>query len=408
MNHSSHDDRKELEKGRLNDSLRDYDVIICSPNTRLGGRSILQHPELRFHRLIVDEAHVTRGAPDRFLTESETVRHGTKNEHVPRFDSCWLVTGTPFTTGLSQLKLGAESIAWWGRLRPYDGGLNPQKFSKVSELLRSVMIRHTKDQQIHGARALALPKMDMRTVRLDLPQAARAGYEQIRATCAAQVRQRVGVLKQLHLEMDLSLVRRACADTLPAATPAGVSQDYRRRPTPFIPGVPTTAKLDALRDDLRKVRSQEPHAHCVVFTEHKQSHAMIVEMLKNEQAWTVVGLDGQTQVPKRHAAIRDFQKFEKTPKVLVVTLRAGAVGITLTAATRLYLFEPCLDPSHEIQAAGRVHRLGQLKDVHIVRFVYKQTIEDAICELHDKVRANQIQIIDGTYSTRALRLLLSK
>ena len=40
--------------------------------------------------------------------------------------------------------------------------------------------------------------------------------------------------------------------------------------------------------------------------------------------------------------------------------------------------------------------------------VYKQTIEDAICELHDKVRSNQIQIIDGTYSTRALRLLLSK
>ena len=209
------------------------------------------------------------------------------------------------------------------------------------------MIRHTKDQQIHGARALALPKMDMRTVRLDLPQAARAGYEQIRATCAAQVRQRVGVLKQLHLEMDLGLVRRACADTLPAATPAGVSQDYRRRPTPFIPGVPTTAKLDALRDDLRKVRSQEPHAHCVVFTEHKQSHAMIVEMLKNEQAWTVVGLDGQTQVPKRHAAIRDFQKFEKTPKILVVTLRAGAVGITLTAATRLYLFvrAQCPTPS---------------------------------------------------------------
>ena len=57
---------------------------------------------------------MTRGAADRFLTESETVRHGTKNEHVPRFDSCWLVTGTPFTTGLSQLKLGAESIAWFG------------------------------------------------------------------------------------------------------------------------------------------------------------------------------------------------------------------------------------------------------------------------------------------------------
>ena len=56
-------------------------------------------------------------------------------------------------------------------------------------------------------------------------------------------------------------------------------------------------------------------------------------------------------------------------QVFVLTLKAGACGVTLTAATRLYLFEPCLDPSHEIQAAGRVHRLGQLRDVHIVRFV---------------------------------------
>ena len=127
-----------------------------------------------------------------------------------------------------------------------------------------------------------------------------------------------------------------------------------------------------------------------------------------EGDWEVTGLDGQTSITKRHRCIREFQKFEQKAKVFVLTLKAGACGVTLTAATRLYLFEPCLDPSHEIQAAGRVHRLGQLKDVHIVRFVYKQTIEDAICELHDKVRANQIQIIDGTYSTRALRLLLSK
>ena len=211
----------------------------------------------------------------------------------------------------------------------------------------------------------------------------------------------------MQLDMDLAKVRRACADAHVDDKPKA---RFAWMPTPFTNQIhcATTAKLDALRDDLRSVRQREPHAHCIVFTEHSGAHAKIVAMLEAENDREVTGLDGSTSITKRHRCIREFQKFEQKAKVFVLTLKAGACGVTLTAATRLYLFEPCLDPSHEIQAAGRVHRLGQLKDVHIVRFVYKQTIEDAICELHDKVRANQIQIIDGTYSTRALRLLLSK
>ena len=157
---------------------------------------------------------------------------------------------------------------------------------------------------------------------------------------------------------------------------------------------------------------------------------MIVAMLEARAGdWEVVG-PGRTNVHHEapRAASANSRSSSRRPKVFVLTLKAGACGVTLTAATRLYLFEPCLDPSHEIQAAGRVHRLGQLRrvtrhprrassmvhrhaasreiaHVEIVHFVYKQTIERAICELHDKVRANQIQIIDGTYSTRALRLL---
>jgi hypothetical protein len=271
------------------------------------------------------------------------------------------------------------------------------------------MIRHTKDQVINGGRALALPKLDARTVRIDLPQAVRAGYEELRAKCADKVRRRVGMVKQLGLDMDLAKVRRACADAHVNEAPKANRYSWMSL-VPVVAPIhcPTTAKLDALRDDSRAVKASEPHAHCIVFTEHSGAHVKIVAMLQQEGTWEVTGLDGSTSITKRHRLIREFQTFENKAKVFVLTLKAGACGVTLTAATRLYLFEPCLDPSHEIQAAGRVHRLGQLKDVHIVRFAYKQTIEDAICELHDKIRSNEIQIIDGTYSTRALRLLLSK
>ena len=60
----------------------------------------------------------------------------------------------------------------------------------------------------------------------------------------------------------------------------------------------------------------------------------------------------------RHDSIRQFQRAEKVPKVFVLTMKAGSCGITLTAATRVYLMEPCLDPAHEIQAAGKVGKAG--------------------------------------------------
>jgi len=58
--------------------------------------------------------------------------------------------------------------------------------------------------------------------------------------------------------------------------------------------------------------------------------------------------------------------------------RDAQVGITLTAANRIFLMEPCIDPAQEIQAAGRIHRLGQTKDCFIKRFAFKDSIEEAV------------------------------
>jgi len=64
---------------------------------------------------------------------------------------------------------------------------------------------------------------------------------------------------------------------------------------------------------------------------------------------------GSTDSRKRDTAIRNFQNASShRPAVFAVTLRSGNVGITLTAASRVYLLEPCIDPAVEVQAAGEL------------------------------------------------------
>ena len=91
-----------------------------------------------------------------------------------------------------------------------------------------------------------------------------------------------------------------------------------------------------------------------------------------------------------------------------MTIKTGAVGVTLTAASRCYLMEPQLDPSLEVQAAGRIHRLGQTKDVVTKRFAFRDSVDESICELHEKVRAGTTRILDGFFDASVCKQLMAK
>ena len=56
--------------------------------------------------------------------------------------------------------------------------------------------------------------------------------------------------------------------------------------------------------------------------------------------------------------------------------------------------EPCLHPAHEIQAAGRIHRLGQNEDVLVTRFCFKRSFEQGIVQLHEQIAEGRVEISD--------------
>merc|ERR1712130_843758 len=88
-------------------------------------------------------------------------------------------------------------------------------------------------------------------------------------------------------------------------------------------------------------------------------------------------LDGQTPVQERQFLIDDFNK-DTEIFIFILSTRAGGLGINLTAANTVILHDLDFNPYNDKQAEDRVHRLGQTKEVKIIRFISEDTIEEGI------------------------------
>jgi len=92
-----------------------------------------------------------------------------------------------------------------------------------------------------------------------------------------------------------------------------------------------------------------------------------------------VRLDGSMPPQKRAASITAFMSNKpSSPTILLASLKAAGVGINLTTASDVYLFDPWWNPAMEDQAMDRIHRIGQTRSVRVLRFVVKDSIEERI------------------------------
>jgi non-specific serine/threonine protein kinase len=95
--------------------------------------------------------------------------------------------------------------------------------------------------------------------------------------------------------------------------------------------------------------------------------------------------DGSTSPADREKAIQNFQTNEQC-RVFLISLKAGGVGLNLTAADYVYIVDPWWNPAVEQQAIDRTHRIGQTKNIFAYRMICKDTIEDKILQLQERKR----------------------
>lgn len=101
-----------------------------------------------------------------------------------------------------------------------------------------------------------------------------------------------------------------------------------------------------------------------------------------------VRLDGSLSVSKREEAIRRLGA-DGSVRVMLVSLRAGGVGLNLTRANHVYMLDPWWNPAVEEQAIDRVHRIGQTRAVTVRRCVMADSVEGRILRLQEKKRCLQ-------------------
>lgn len=108
--------------------------------------------------------------------------------------------------------------------------------------------------------------------------------------------------------------------------------------------------------------------------------------------------DGSTSAPDREKAIQSFQNDQET-RVFLISLKAGGVGLNLTAADYVYIVDPWWNPAVEQQAIDRTHRIGQTKNIFAYRMICKDTIEDKIMQLQERKRllAKELIADDATF-----------
>jgi len=102
--------------------------------------------------------------------------------------------------------------------------------------------------------------------------------------------------------------------------------------------------------------------------------------------------DGSTSAPDREKAIQNFQNNDDC-RVFLISLKAGGVGLNLTAADYVYIVDPWWNPAVEQQAIDRTHRIGQTKNIFAYRMICVDTIEDKILELQERKRKLASELI---------------
>lgn len=168
--------------------------------------------------------------------------------------------------------------------------------------------------------------------------------------------------------------------------------------TDDISNINASGKLQTLREILAECL--EMGRKIIIYSQFLKMQELIVQIAKELDPKGALWLHGSTK--NRDEIIKEFQS-ENGPNIIVVSLKAGGTGITLTRADTVIFADPWWNPAVEDQAIDRAHRIGQKKTVHVIRIIADNSIECEVLALAQRKRtAAQSILHDGFKSASSL------
>jgi len=350
---------------RTQEELLAYDLIITSYGTMRSDIEMLAG--LAFDYVVLDEAQAIKNES----TQS------AKAARLLKAHRRLAMSGTPVENRLAEL--GSifrflnpgmlDSGAGFAELFTGSGKLTPGKLETLARVLRPFILRRTKDQVLPD-----LPGKTESTVYCVLEDEQRREYDELAAHFRDSLTKKVksvglGKSQMQVLEALLRLRQMACHPGL---------IDEKRVGEP-------SAKLDLLEERLEEALNSGRKA--LVFSQFTSMLAIVRARL-DEKGIVYEYLDGSTR--DRPERVEHFQTDEKV-RVFLISLKAGGVGLNLTAADYCFILDPWWNPASEAQAIDRAHRIGQKNHVFAYRLIAKGTVEEKILDL----QASKRKLVEG-------------
>lgn len=350
-----------------------YDLIFTTYGTLRS--DIVELSKFEFDYVILDEAQAIKNADSQ----------AAKAARILKGRNRLAMSGTPIENHLGELwslfefinpgMLGSASV--FKRLATAATGSDPAAREALARSLRPFILRRTKKQVVKD-----LPEKTEQFLHCDLEPAQRAYYDQIRDHYRqALLRNEAAAASGGKLAGSKIEVLEALLRLRQAACHPGLIDGARKDES--------SAKLDVLLPHLEEVIDE---GHKVLVFSQFTSFLAIVKKRLDEAGIKYEYLDGSTR--DRQARVDNFQSDPSIP-VFLISLKAGGLGLNLTAAEYVYLLDPWWNPAVEAQAIDRSHRIGQTQHVFAYRLIATDTVEQKIVELQEHKRDLANAILGG-------------
>lgn len=368
-------------RSRDNAELRKYDVVITTYGTLRSDIKMLS--SLPFDYVVLDESQAIKNPASKVTRAASLLK--------ARNRLC--MSGTPLQNNtfdiyaqmnfLNPGMLGTMEFFRQEFAIPIDKFGEQDQKEHLKKILYPFILRRTKEQV-----AKDLPEKQEMILFCEMEDDQRKIYDAYRNDYRNQILGTIesqGIQKsQLTILQGLMKLRQICD------SPAILNEEEKFENH--------SIKLEELA---REITENISNHKALVFSQFLGMLALIKEKLK-ELEIPFEYFDGSTSAPDREKAIQRFQN-DDTVRVFLISLKAGGVGLNLTAADYVYIVDPWWNPAVEQQAIDRTHRIGQTKNIFAYRMICKDTIEDKIIQLQEKKRALAKELIsDDTSFVKSL------
>ncbi len=353
------------------ESLAPFDLVICSYTMFQQEADLLTG--VAWQTAVLDEAQAIKNMTTKRSQAAMQLKAGFR----------LATSGTPVENRLDELwnlfrflnpgLLGSHtSFSTRFAIQIEKHGSKPAR-TLLKRLIRPFILRRTKSQVLEE-----LPPRTDILHRIELSREEIAFYEALRRTAVeklAGAENSPPGEKQIRILAEIMRLRRACCN-----------------PQLVLPGsgIPS-AKLAAFQEIVAELR--EGGHRALVFSQFVD-HLSILRNDLDKEGISYQYLDGSTPQKERQSRVAAFQSGEG--ELFLISLKAGGVGLNLTAADYVIHMDPWWNPAVEDQASDRAHRIGQNRPVTVYRLVAANTIEEKIVALHHQKRDLADSLLEGT------------